>query len=83
MPLPIPGLLALILSVGLQILAYSLLPKPKGPKPLSIEDYETPTAEGGRPIPVLFGSVMITGPNIVSTHDKDIRRRTVPISGSK
>ena len=45
------------------LVAYALAPKPPIPKPASLEDFDVPTAEEGRPIPVVFGTVWIKGPN--------------------
>lgn len=43
----------------------ALAPKPPPPKPASLSDFDVPTAEQGRPIPVVFGTVTITGPNVI------------------
>lgn len=43
----------------------ALAPKPPSPKPASLQDFDVPTAEQGRPIPVVFGTVTITGPNCI------------------
>jgi Putative phage tail protein/Protein of unknown function (DUF2793) len=43
----------------------ALAPKPPKPKPASLEDFDVPTAEEDRPIPVLFGTKRITGANVV------------------
>jgi predicted phage tail protein len=55
------------LAVGLvlNIIAYLLMPKPKGPKPNEVKDLEAPTAEAGRPIPVAFGDITISGVNVI------------------
>jgi hypothetical protein len=34
-----------------------------------LDDFSLPTAEEGRPIPVVFGTVLITGPNVVWAGD--------------
>lgn len=47
------------------IISAALAPKPKPPKPASITDFDLPTAEEGREIPVVFGTVWITGPNVL------------------
>lgn len=47
------------------IVSYALAPKPPTPKPPALEDFDIPTAEQGRPIPVVFGTVTVTGPNVV------------------
>ena len=45
--------------------AYALAPKPEAPKPAALNDFDLPTAEEGRAIPVIFGTVWITGPNVI------------------
>jgi len=55
----------LIIMVVSIVVATSLAPKTEPPKPASLEDFKLPTAEPGRSIPVVFGTVMVTGPNVV------------------
>jgi hypothetical protein len=43
----------------------ALAPRPPAPKPAALEDFDVPTAEQGRPIPVIFGTVTVTGPNVI------------------
>ena len=45
--------------------SYAMAPKPQPPKPASLEDFDVPTAEQGREIPVVFGTVTVTGPNVL------------------
>lgn len=45
--------------------SYALAPKPEKPKPAELDDFQFPTAEEGRPIPVVFGTVRITGANVI------------------
>ena len=47
------------------VVAMALAPKPKPPKPAALSDFDAPTAEEGRAVPVIFGTVWITGPNVV------------------
>ena len=47
------------------VISAALAPKPKPPKAASITDFDLPTAEEGREIPVVFGEVWITGPNVL------------------
>lgn len=47
------------------ILSALLAPKPPKPKPASLEDFDVPTADEDRDIPVVFGTVTVTGPNVV------------------
>lgn len=58
-----------LVQVAIMIaLALLLAPKPKQPrkpKPISLEQFDIPTAEEGRPIQVLFGKKYISAPNVV------------------
>lgn len=47
------------------VLQYVLTPKPKGPEPANLEDFDLPTVDPGRKIPVIFGEVWLVDPNIV------------------
>ncbi len=55
------------------VLSIALAPKPKGPRAAAIDDFSFPTAEEGRPIPVVFGTVDITGPNVLWYGDLSIK----------
>lgn len=57
------GYIALLLIS--YFVAVALAPKPPKPKPASLEDFDIPTAEQGRPIPVVFGTNLISGPNVI------------------
>lgn len=65
----------LILLVVSYYVSAALAPKPPKPKPAALEDFDIPMAEQGRPIPVVFGSVLLTGPNVLWYGDL----RTTPI----
>jgi predicted phage tail protein len=62
--------LPLLLGMALSIVAYMIMPKPKKAKPEAAKDMDSPTAEAGRPIPVLFGTMTIKGLNILWYGDK-------------
>lgn len=47
------------------ILTYVLAPKPQNTPPAGIDDIKAPTAEDGKPIPVLFGCRDLRGPNVI------------------
>lgn len=47
------------------VVAFAMRPKPQTQKPASLEDFTVPTAEEGREIPVLFGTRLIEGSNLV------------------
>lgn len=59
-------------------LSYFLTPKPKipkPPKPLSLEQFDIPTAEEGRPVQVLFGKKYVAASNVVWYGDFRVRMR--------
>ncbi|MES3001328.1 MAG: hypothetical protein V4787_11610 [Pseudomonadota bacterium] len=55
----------LAIAIVVAAIGYALAPKPPRPKPASVTDFDIPTAEEGRPIPVVFGTVTVTGPNVI------------------
>lgn len=69
----------LIIGIGLQIVGYLLMPKPKTPKPPAATDLENPTAEAGRPVVVVFGTLTIYGTNILWYGEKTLAERDVSI----
>lgn len=73
--------LQVILWVVTAIISYALTPKPKGPKAAGLSDFQVPTAEIGREIPVLFGTRDITGPNVVWYGD--LKTKAVKAKGGK
>ena len=69
------------LWVVLQIVSYALTPKPQAPSPAGLGDFQVPTAEEGREIPVLFGTRDIDGPNVIWYGD--LRVVAIQASGGK
>lgn len=55
----------LVVMVVATLVSQALAPKPPEPKPASLSDVDVPTAEEGRPIPVVFGAVLLRGANVV------------------
>jgi hypothetical protein len=55
----------IIIFVVALILAVVLAPKPPAAKAALLEDFDMPTAEPGRPIPVVFGTYVVKAPNVV------------------
>ena len=53
----------LLISLALQVVSLLLVPRPKVEKPEAVKDMDTPTAEAGRPVPVIFGTMPIEDPN--------------------
>lgn len=60
-----PWLVALIVSVVLNVAAVLITPKPKAPKPGAVEQAQAPTASAGRPMPLIFGTATITETNVL------------------
>ncbi|QBQ71189.1 tail assembly structural protein [Shewanella phage S0112] len=55
----------IIYAIVVIVLAFALRPKPPSPTPPSLNDLDVPTAEQGKPIPVVFGTYVVQSPNIV------------------
>jgi len=56
----------LLLYVGTFLLSELLRPKPniEGAKPASLGDFQFPTSEEGRAVPIIWGTVRLNGPNV-------------------
>ena len=59
------AIIALVLSVASSVLSVLMQPKPLPPIAASLSDFQVPTAEEGRPVPVIFGTVLIKGANVI------------------
>lgn len=55
----------LIIGLTIAVVGYVLMPQPKRAKPPEAQDLEAPTADAGRPIPVVFGTMDVRGLNIL------------------
>lgn len=73
----------LLIGIALNIVAYLIMPKPKQDQPNEIKDLEDPTAEAGRPVPVVFGSLMVKGLNVIDFMEKRTVMRELRSSGGK
>lgn len=73
------GYIAAIVIAAL--VATALAPRPAAPKPSTLEDFDLPTAEEGRKIPVVFGVVTITGANVIWYGN--LRTKAIKSSGGK
>lgn len=69
-PAVISILIQILIGVGLQVVGYLLMPKPKTESPTAAE-FGNPTVDAGRPVPVVFGEVQITGVNVLWYGDKE------------
>lgn len=59
----------------------ALAPKPPRPKPAALDDFDVPVAEEGRPVPVVFGTVTLTGANVLWYGD--LRSDPIKAKGGK
>ena len=71
----------LIVLIVSALISYALAPKPPKPKPAALEDFDIPVAEQGRPIPVVFGTVLVTGANVLWYGD--LRSTAIKAKGGK
>ncbi len=74
-----------VFQLALLVVSYfisaALAPKPPKPKPAALEDFDIPVAEQGRPIPVVFGTMLLTGPNVLWYGD--LRTTAIQEKGGK
>lgn len=71
----------LIIFIVMTAAATALAPKAAEPMPASLTDFNMPTAEPGRPIPVVFGTVLVKSPNVVWYGD--LAARPIKTDGGK
>lgn len=75
--------LQLLIGLAIAVVGYLIMPKPKPPKPPAVKDMESPTAEAGRPMPVIFGTVTVKGSNIIWYGEKRTQEHNRPKEGGK
>lgn len=73
--MPFNFLVQLLIGLALSFISYLLAPRPKVSKPREVQDLQSPTAESGRPQPVVFGTVLIESPNVLWYGDKRTEKR--------
>lgn len=56
----------LIVMLIVLIASVALMPKPKSAPPPALGDYQVPTADDGRDVGMIFGTVWIDDPNIIN-----------------
>ncbi|QQK88547.1 hypothetical protein [Vibrio phage PH669] len=56
---------ALAVVVAALIIGQAMSPRTQAIKPAGLDEFQAPTAEVGREIPVAFGTVDVRGPNVV------------------
>lgn len=68
----LPFITQIAIGLGLMVLAYLIMPRPKSPKQ-EFRDLQYPTADAGRPIPIIFGTKNVTAPNVLHHTEKSTR----------
>ncbi len=69
---PLSILVQIAIGLAISTVGYMLAPKPKQQKPPEARDLENPTADAGRPVPVVFGTIEVKGLNILWYGEKDV-----------
>ena len=69
---PLSLFVQIAIGLALSAIGFLLTPQPKRSRPPEAQDLEAPTAEAGRPIPVVFGTMTIRGLNVLWYGDKDV-----------
>jgi hypothetical protein len=54
----------LIIYVVAAYVGYALAPKPPQPKPATLDEFDVPLADEGRPVGMAFGHVIIKAPTL-------------------
>jgi len=65
--------IGLLIGLALNVVAYLIMPKPKREKAEAAKDMDSPTAEAGRPVPVVFGTLTVKGLNVLWYGDKSTK----------
>lgn len=72
----LPFLVQALIGIALLAAGYLLMPRPKAPKPPEMRDADDPESRV-KPIPMVFGTVVIRGSNVVWFGRKRKIRRKV------
>lgn len=55
----------ILMAIAMALLTFLLTPRPKLPKLQPEKSIDVPETDVGRPLPVIFGTVIIRNPNVV------------------
>ena len=59
-----------LIALAINVVAHLITPKPRGPQAADAPKLEDPTAEAGRPVGIVFGTVIRKSPNTLWFGDK-------------
>lgn len=67
----------ILIGLALTVVSVLLRPRPKMTQPSQARDFEAPTADAGRSVPVVFGTLTVKGVNVVWNGDTATREEKV------
>ncbi len=73
----------LLIGIALNIIGYLIMPKPKVDQGTETKDLEDPTAEAGKPVPVIWGTLTLKGLNILWYGEKETVQKKMKKKSSK
>lgn len=79
----LPILISVLIGFAIEVVGYLLMGQPKQEKTDDVQDLDMPTAEAGRPIPVLFGELEIKGLNCLWYGEKSSNQVNIGGGGKK
>lgn len=68
---------SLLIFVVTLAISYALTPRVQTNRPDTVQELERPTADAGKPICEVFGTVRITSPNVIWYGDKQTIRENI------
>lgn len=63
---------AILISIAINIVVALVMPRPKQDLPSNAREFQEPTADAGRPIPVVFGTVTVKSSNVLWYGEKSM-----------
>lgn len=75
----LPWLVMLAISAAVSVVSYLLMPKAKTPRPEASKQSEAPTADAGKPIPVVFGTIRVKELNCLGWYDQSMNSYEVKV----
>lgn len=63
----------IVIMVISAVVSYATRTRPQDPKAATLEDFDVPTIEEGRPMPVVFGTCWIKSPGVTWYGDLSVQ----------
>lgn len=76
-------LVQLLIGIALNIIDYLIVSKPKAEQSAETKDLDDPTAEAGKPVPVVWGTMTVKGLNILWFGEKETVMKKMKKKSSK